>query len=100
MPLHYDCVIPPDHPCLPGHFPGNPLVPGVVILDQVLAAAARLRPELRVVGVPQVKFVQPLRPGQPLRIELTEQGDTRLRFHCRTDGGDIAQGVLSLAPRS
>ena len=27
-----------DHPSLPGHFPGAPLVPGVVILDEVIAA--------------------------------------------------------------
>ena len=26
-----------DHPCLPGHFPGQPVVPGVVVLDRVLA---------------------------------------------------------------
>ena len=31
-------VVEPCHPCLPGHFPGSPLVPGVVVLDQVLAA--------------------------------------------------------------
>jgi 3-hydroxyacyl-[acyl-carrier-protein] dehydratase len=27
-----------DHPSLPGHFPGTPIVPGVVILDEILAA--------------------------------------------------------------
>jgi len=99
MPQQFECVIPADHPCLPGHFPGNPLVPGVVILDEVIAAAARLRPEALVCGVPQVKFVQPLRPEQTMRIELVEQGETKLRFHCRGDVGDIAQGVLTLTPR-
>ena len=29
---------PADHPRLPGHFPGQPIVPGVVVLDHVLAA--------------------------------------------------------------
>ena len=31
-------VIESDHPALPGHFPGRPVVPGVVVLDRVLAA--------------------------------------------------------------
>ena len=35
-----------NHPSLPGHFPGAPLVPGVVILDEVIAALAEWRAEL------------------------------------------------------
>jgi len=31
-------TIPADHPSLPGHFPGNPVVPGVLVLDRVLDA--------------------------------------------------------------
>ena len=29
-------TIPADHPALPGHFPGQPIVPGVVVLDRVV----------------------------------------------------------------
>ena len=35
-----------DHPSLPGHFPGTPLVPGVVILDEIVAALAEWRRRL------------------------------------------------------
>jgi len=63
-------VITPDHPSLPGHFPGRPLVPGVVLLDRVIAAIEVQHGPLGPVRLPQVKFVQPLLPGQNARIEL------------------------------
>lgn len=65
-----DFTVSPDHPCLPGHFPGRPIVPGVVILDQVLAAIEAREGALGPVRLPQVKFVQPLLPGKGARIEL------------------------------
>ena len=40
-------VIAKDHPALAGHFPGNPIVPGVLILDEVMRAAEQWRGRLR-----------------------------------------------------
>ena len=59
-----------DHPCLPGHFPGRPLVPGVVVLEKVLAAIEAGHGPLGRLRLPQVKFVQPLLPGEEARVEL------------------------------
>jgi 3-hydroxymyristoyl/3-hydroxydecanoyl-(acyl carrier protein) dehydratase len=79
-PLQFE--IPADHPSLPGHFPGRPVVPGVVVLDRVFAAIERrlagmetdtdahAHTALAAVRMPQVKFVQPLLPGQRARIDL------------------------------
>jgi 3-hydroxymyristoyl/3-hydroxydecanoyl-(acyl carrier protein) dehydratase len=63
-------VIPADHPCLPGHFPGRPLVPGVVLLEYVVAAIEAAHGPLPPLRLPQVKFLQPLLPGEEARIEL------------------------------
>ena len=64
-------MIPADHPSLPGHVPGRPLVPGVVVLDRVLEAIeshdGTLPAGLR---LPQVKFLQPLLPGEAARVEI------------------------------
>ncbi len=48
------------HPALPGHFPGNPVVPGVVLLDCVAAAIERVR-NARLARIDVVKFLAPLR---------------------------------------
>ncbi len=64
-------AVPHDHPALPGHFPGRPIVPGVLVLDHVLdAVEAGHGPLCGSLRLPQVKFVQPLLPGQTARIVL------------------------------
>ncbi|MFC5570376.1 hypothetical protein ACFPN1_09935 [Lysobacter yangpyeongensis] len=90
-------TIAPDHPCLPGHFPGRPLVPGVVLLDRVLAAIEAAHGPLGPLRLPQVKFLQPLLPGESARIEL-EGAPPRWRFRVlRGDtvlaSGDAAAGA-------
>src|SRR5437764_6179023 len=57
-----------DHPSLAGHFPGEPIVPGVVILDEVAAALAKWREDCQLTGIRAVKFVLPLKPEQSFTI--------------------------------
>jgi 3-hydroxymyristoyl/3-hydroxydecanoyl-(acyl carrier protein) dehydratase len=84
-----------DHPALPGHFPGQPLVPGVLLLEQ-LARALRAWRHQRLVGVPEAKFVAPLRPGEPARLELlpVAASASRARFRIERDGTLLALGVI------
>jgi len=86
-------AIPPDHPSLPGHFPGRPVVPGVVVLDRVIAAIEATHGPLGALRLPQVKFVQPLLPGEHADIAL--EGDAgRWRFRVTRDGAPIASGEV------
>ena len=87
------------HPVLAGHFPGNPVVPGVVLLDRVLDAAQRrfgVCPDA--LRLPQVKFLQPLLPQQAAEIvlepALTDAGNTRIGFRIERDGVLLASGEL------
>jgi len=84
-----------DHPSLRGHFPGYPVVPGVVVLEQVLAEIERAHGPLGTLRLPQVKFVQPLLPDENADIELTGAAP---RWKFRVLRGDtlIASGEVAL----
>lgn len=91
-----------DHPALPGHFPGRPVVPGVLILDRVLAAIESAHGPLGALRLPQVKFLRPLLPGQAARIELepcvADDGHAaarRWRFRVLGDDQLLASGEVA-----
>ncbi|MFL6578515.1 MAG: hydroxymyristoyl-ACP dehydratase [Povalibacter sp.] len=92
-----DLRIASAHPSLPGHFPGNPIVPGVVLLDHVQQAAREwLGPATQLRAIPQAKFVQPLLPEQDALIQLRLTG-SELRFTILRGDSVLAQGVMTLA---
>jgi 3-hydroxymyristoyl/3-hydroxydecanoyl-(acyl carrier protein) dehydratase len=93
--LHAELCIPADHPSLPGHFPGNPVVPGVVLLDRV-AAAVETTWSGRIAALPQAKFLAPLLPHQVAQLEITQIAPTRLRFRISRDAAPIASGEVEL----
>jgi 3-hydroxyacyl-[acyl-carrier-protein] dehydratase len=88
-------LIPPSHPALAGHFPGNPIVPGVVLLDRVAAALEHWRGQ-RVAGLPQVKFLRPLMPGAAAELVLNDAGKS-IRFSIVHNGATLASGTIEVA---
>jgi len=91
-------VIGHDHPSLPGHFPGRPVVPGVVVLDRVVAALEQAYGPLPPLRLPQAKFLRPLLPGEAARIEFdavaTGDGSRRWRFRVLRQAATIASGDI------
>ncbi len=86
-------TVAPDDPCLDGHFPGHPLVPGVVLLERVLAAAEAVHGPLPALQLPQVKFLQPLLPGQEAEVVL-DGAPPAWRFQVRRGDTVLASGQL------
>jgi 3-hydroxyacyl-[acyl-carrier-protein] dehydratase len=84
--------VPPEHPCLPGHFPGHPLVPGVVLLEHVANALRDWRNQ-RLARVLEVKFLAPLHPGEEAELELDEAAG-RIRFAIQREQRVLARGVI------
>jgi 3-hydroxyacyl-[acyl-carrier-protein] dehydratase len=91
-------VIRADHPTLPGHFPDAPLVPGVVILDEVLAALMEWRENSQLTGIRTVKFLAPLKPEQPFTICLSAENERsgEVNFCCRAEDRVIVEGRLEV----
>ena len=86
-------IIPVDHPSLPGHFPGRPIVPGVVLLDRVIDAIEAGHGPLPPLRLPQVKFLKPLLPGQQALVEL-QGGTPRWRFRVLHGEELLASGEI------
>jgi 3-hydroxyacyl-[acyl-carrier-protein] dehydratase len=74
--------VPADHACLPGHFPGRPVVPGVVLLDEAFALILAGRPGERLAAVDSVKFLVPVLPEQRVAVTWTETPPDRIAFSC------------------
>ncbi len=89
-------VIGPEHPALAGHFPGNPVVPGVIVLQRVFALLESSLPEPMAVSVIEAKFLRPLRPAETCTIAIQQAGERKLTFDCRMQREIVARGTLVL----
>ncbi len=87
-----------DHPSLPGHFPGNPVVPGVVLLDAAFTLILVGHPGCTVTEASTLRFTRPVRAGQAVEVSCGS-GATRIAFACAVDGQSVLQGMVTLGTR-
>ena len=84
-----------DHPALRGHFPGRPIVPGVLVLEEVIQTLRETYgEELVVMGLPAVKLSSPLKPDERLTIAVEPEDADTAAFACRVGSRVVASGSI------
>ncbi|MEO5676616.1 MAG: hypothetical protein ABIQ84_03645 [Usitatibacter sp.] len=95
-PVETRLAVPRDHPAYTGHFPGHPILPGVVILAEVMAAieAATTRAPQQW-EISNAKFLAPVTPGTALTLHHEVLDSGGVRFEVRSAFGVVASGTLA-----
>ena len=115
MQAEFRLPIAPDHPAFAGHFPGAPILPGVVLLDAVVEAVMRSygaanSTAVQAGGEPpghadgawnicqigSAKFLSPVGPGETLTISCTSSAAGQTRFEVSSGNRRVATGTLVL----
>jgi len=98
-----------NEPFFPGHFPGNPVMPGVLMIEAMAQAGAVLMYKtlqatsesatVFFMGADKVKFRTPVRPGMQLRmpVEVTaaRHGVFKFKGEVYADGVKAVQAEFS-----
>ena len=89
-------TVPVDHPAFAGHFPGRPIVPGVVLLDRMLGFIA-VAPGRDSAGwsIANAKFLSPVGPGETLSFTWQPRPSGAVEFFIASAGRPVASGLLA-----
>ncbi|MGC3972871.1 MAG: hypothetical protein QM771_00605 [Nitrospira sp.] len=95
MPAERQRQICRDHPALAGHFPGNPLVPGVVLLSELLGILEQeAGMERGPLTLSSVKFMRRLRPEEPFTVRWQFLPSQDIAFVVTREEDMIATGTV------
>jgi UDP-3-O-[3-hydroxymyristoyl] N-acetylglucosamine deacetylase/3-hydroxyacyl-[acyl-carrier-protein] dehydratase len=96
-----------NEPFFQGHFPGHPIMPGVLVIEALAQAGGILllntveEPETKVVyfmGIDGARFRRPVLPGDQLRFELdmlvNRRGICKMKGKATVDGEPVTEAEL------
>ena len=88
-------IIDDTHPALAGHFPNNPIVPGVVIIDHIVELANHKDLKVDPNNLPHIKFHHILSPNMCCEVDFNRQSAS-LGFKLQVDSTLIATGSFGI----
>jgi 3-hydroxyacyl-[acyl-carrier-protein] dehydratase len=87
--------VPEDHPAFAGHFPTFPVLPGAILLDEMLTAIALARGiDLQRWHIGSAKFLEAVRPGDSLVLEHDAPSPGLIQFTIRVENRKVTSGTL------
>lgn len=91
-----EVVIPQDHASFAGHFPGNPILPGVLLLERVMSyAQSQLNVPLQSYTLLNVKFLSAVSPGDKLSLALSDGNENEKLFSVHIVRNETSEHILA-----
>jgi 3-hydroxyacyl-[acyl-carrier-protein] dehydratase len=95
MKMHSTLHIAADHPAFAGHFPAFPVLPGAILLDEMLKAIELARGiDLRGWHIRSAKFLHAVRPGETLDLEHEAPAPGLIQFAILVANRKVTSGIL------
>jgi 3-hydroxyacyl-[acyl-carrier-protein] dehydratase len=83
------------HPTAAGHFPGNPIIPGALLLAEVLRCIDQAEDtRFASCNIKAAKFLHPVRPGDTVSIEYAFSAAGTIEFRCAVAGINVLTGGI------
>ena len=101
--MHTEVRIPPESLWFSGHFPGEPILPGIAQLGIAYDAVCKaLGCQFSITGFSRVKFKKMIRPGDCLKVIVTPKEDRQGAYVFRIATGDeiACSGNMTLVKRN
>ena len=94
--------VPTDSPWFVGHFPNEPILPGIALINltqqAIIEDAAAKGEEIIFEVLKRVRFTGPVRPGESLKVNITreEAGEESLfSFKVASEENIICSGLIA-----
>ena len=93
--------VPTDSPWFLGHFPNEPILPGIALINltqqAIIEDAAAKGEEVTFEALKRVRFTQPVRPGESLKVSIAREeagGETLFAFKVAHEENIVCSGQI------